>query len=239
MIIEAIHEAIEKNENQGLKKGEDALPLWHPASLAELEKRDKLNSYTKNTIIEMAQKLDSVVKFKQLDDSDIYASKSNINYTGDKFENEAGEVRFHRFESMEEEKVVEEQGWKRTEDSYLRNPALSALRVTGSKTMESLATPFNSNNVGSEDFHLLFMEVKVTNDDQLVIQPSPRMYDVMEFMQTAVLTTTHQYDDEKAMRKSLTRKAFHYPFCYKIFMLLPAKLHFQRVEIANFYIIRK
>ena len=65
MIIEAIHEAIEKNENQGLKKGEDALPLWHPASLAELEKRDKLNSYTKNTIIEMAQKLDSVVKGKQ------------------------------------------------------------------------------------------------------------------------------------------------------------------------------
>lgn len=209
MIIEAIHEAIEKNENQGLKKGEDALPLWHPASLAELEKRDKLNSYTKNTIIEMAQKLDSVVKFKQLDDSDIYASKSNINYTGDKFENEAGEVRFHRFDSMEEEKVVEDQGWKRTEDSYLRNPALSALRVTGSKTMESLATPFNSNNVGSEDFHLLFMEVKVTNDDQLVIQPSPRMYDVMEFMQTAVLTTTHQYDDEKAMRKSLTNKGIN------------------------------
>lgn len=206
MIEEIILDAKASGDNEGLEAGGKALPLWHPAALAELRKRDLLNSRTEETITNMALKLDSVVNFRKINDEDVFGNESDINYTGDKFENEAGEVKFHRFNSEKEEQEVEKEGWKRTEDSYLRNPALAALRVTGAKTMETIPTPFTSNSVGEGDIHLLFMNVSVSADDKLRIEPSPRMYDVMEFMQTAVLTTTHQYDDEVSLKKNLVNK---------------------------------
>ena len=39
--------------------------------------------------------------------------------------------------------------------------------------------------------------------------------------------------------KSLAIKAFDYPFHYKVFMLLPAKLHIRRVLRAFFYTNRR